>query len=155
MLVAFARNIWRYGRYLARQMVKHKPKVPTTLNTFRYLSNELERQTHVRRHLDWMTYRSGALEVFSAETAGMKLTSVERAGDFCKVDQGNFCHALSTPETEAEFFSLDDISISESVILGGEPERVLIPNRMVNMLGFINNKLENNSPALSENLSTE
>ena len=156
MLVACAKNLLRYARYPVRQLVRARTKFTPSLNSFRFLGHEIERHAHIRRNLDWMTYRAGTMETFTVETEGLKLGSSEKVkGDFSKIDQGHFCHALTAEEADVDFFSLEDVSESESIIMGGEAQRVLIPNRMVNMLGFINHKMEGNSPALSETLSTQ
>ena len=153
MIVAVARDLWKLGRVPARRILT-RGRPTLILSTFKFGGNELERRFIYKRQIDWYTYKGGNLRALEVEVQGFKHKNESEQGDFSKIDGNHFFHVLSFQEAEAEFFSLDDISESESVIMGGSNERLLIPNRMVNMLGFINERLDKNSPVISEKSST-
>ena len=155
MLVALVRDLWRLGRVPARHVLT-RGRHTMTLGTIRFGVAELERHLTIRKNLDWFTYRGGNLTAFEVETEGLKLSNESSTrGDFAKIESVNFCHVLASSEAEVENFSLDDISLSESIIVSSGEDRVLIPDRMVNMLGFINERLEKISPVLSEKQSAD
>ena len=92
----------------------------------------------IRKNIDWFTYRSGHLIAFEAETKSLKLSNESLSREeFAKIEDVNFCHVVASSDAEVENLGLDDISLSESIIVSSGEDRVLIPDRIVNMLGFI------------------
>ena len=150
MLAAVTRKLYSWARYPLRQLFKIRPRVTGPLNTFRLLNDEKNKRNHFRRPFLGIRFRARSFSNLEVEAAGLKATnSRAHQGDFDKIDGHHFNHALSDSDSDVEFFSLDDISETESVVFERQGDNPLIPTRMVNMLGFINHKLETNTPGLA------